>query len=167
VVAVERGEAAVGRPAAGNFLVHAGDPVVAGRAYANQGLAAREIVAAADQRLHAGAADHRLHARPDGPLCDQQVGFDANHAVAVRHVDGAAADHAAGVPLAVEHDDDAGVARLPMIGVRNPGRDRKRGTDTHADEQRGPWNAVHEALTHDDLPAGPLPSVHGLARDAC
>jgi len=56
--------------------------VVAGDASAHEGLAAREIVAAADERLHAGAADHRLHTRPDGALRDHQVHFRADDAVA-------------------------------------------------------------------------------------
>jgi len=133
---------------------------------ANQGLAAREIVSATNQRLHAGAADHGLHTRPDRALRDHEVHFGADHVVAVGHIDGATAHHRTRVPCAVEHDYDARVARLPVIRMGNARRDRERSADSHADEQRGPRNAVHEALTHDDLPGGPCPSVRGLAHGA-
>ena len=120
---------------------------------AHQGLAAREIVSAANQRLHAGAADHGLHTWPNRALRDHEVHFGADHVVAVRHIDGATAHHRARVPCAVKHDDDARVARLLVIRMGDAWRDRQRSADSHADQQRGPWNAVHETLTHDDLPA--------------
>jgi len=140
--------------------------MVARDADAHQGLAAREIVSAADQRLHAGAADHGLHTRPDRALRDHEVHFGADHVVAVGHIDGATTHHRTRVPCTVKHDDDARITRLLVIRMRDARRDRERSADTHADEQRGPWNAVHEALTHDDLPAGPCPSVRGLAHGA-
>ncbi|KEI32596.1 hypothetical protein CQ06_15715 [Ralstonia solanacearum] len=129
--------------------------MIAGDAHADQRLAAGEVVAAADQRLHAGAAGHGLHARPDRAGRDQQVDLRAHHVVAVGDVDGAAADYAARVPCAVEHEYEAGIAGLPAIGVRRAGRDGECCADSHAEQQRGPRNAVHEALTHGDLPVEP------------
>lgn len=152
VIPPQRARAAVGRPASGDFLVDAGEPVVARRPDAHQRLAACKVVAAANERLHAGAAHHGLRAGPDGALRDHQVHLGANHVVAVGDVDRAATDDRARMPGAVEHDDDARVARLLVISVRDAGRDRERRADTHANQQRGPRNAVHEALTHDDLP---------------
>ena len=167
VIPAQRAGAAVGRPAARDFLVDPGEPVVARGADTYQCLAARKVVAAADECLHAGAADHRLYARPDGALRDHQVHFCADHTVAIGDVDCATADHRTRMPRAVEHDDDARVARLLVISVCGSRRDRKRCADTHANQQRGPRNAVHEALTHDDLPARwPYPSVRGLAHGA-
>jgi len=166
VIPAQRARATVGRPASGDFHVNAREPMVARGADAHQCLAAREVVAAANERLHARAAHHRLQARPDGALSDHQVHLGADHVVAVGDVDRAATDHRARMPRAVEHDDDARIARLLVISVCDAWRDRQRRADTHAQQQRGPRNAVHEALTHDDLPAWPCPSVRGLADGA-
>ena len=157
VIPAQRARAAVGCPTSGDFHVDAGEPVVARGSDAHQRLAARKVVSAADERLHACAADHRLHARPDGALRDHEVHLGANHVVAVGDVDRAAADHRARMPGTVEYDDDARIARLLVISVCDARRDRERRADTHANQQRGPRNAVHEALTHDDLPAVALP----------
>ena len=153
VIPAQRARAAVGGPTAGDFHVNAREPMVARGADAHQCLAAREVVAAANERLHARAAHHRLHTRPDGALRDHQVHLGADHVVAVGDVDRAATDHRAWMPRAVEHDHDARIARLLVISVCDARRDRQRRADTHANQQRGPRNAVHEALTHDDLPA--------------
>ena len=164
VIPAQRACAAVGCPTSGDFHVDTGEPVVACGPDAHQRLAARKVVAAANERLHARAADDCLHARPDGALRDHQVHLGADHVVAVGDVDGPAADHRARMPRAVEYDDDARIARLLVISVRDARRDRERRADTHANQQRGPRNAVHEALTHDDLPAVALPVCARVGR---